>query len=360
MGLLAWVSWPVATMLWLGKWLLALCAAGALAALSALFALQSRLLYLPTVPGVITNRVPAENEFAEDRSPEQLGLAYEDIYLTARDGERLHGWLIRAPRGASSSRSSSSRSSNGRSSGMSNDGASSSKGTSITKPGGQLVALFLHWHGNAGNIGHRLMLAKGLADAGFDCMLVEYRGYGLSGGSPSEEAFVRDAVDVVSWALRRDDVQRERLFVLGASLGGAVAIGLAHRLEAEGRTGDIRGLVLENTFTSIPSLVEDMLDAQARARGLRLGSELRRGLVRALVRLDWNSAARIQRLGHGLPTLFLSADDDEIIPRQHMVALEAKCSSQAKLFLRFKGASHNETWSAKGYFSGIRAWVDAL
>lgn len=84
--------------------------------------------------------------------------------------------------------------------------------------------------------------------------MVSYRGYGQSQGSPSEKGFRLDANAALQYIRDRDDlVDTSRIFIFGRSIGAACAIALA----AAAPTGAVRGLVLENTFTSI----DDMIDA---------------------------------------------------------------------------------------------------
>ena len=91
-----------------------------------------------------------------DADPEAAGLAFEDVEMRASDGERLHGWWIRAARPPA-------------------------------------VAHVLFFHGNAGNIAHRVAHARLLSDAGLDVLLFDYRGYGRSTGAPDEAGTYRDA-----------------------------------------------------------------------------------------------------------------------------------------------------------------------
>ena len=94
-------------------------------------------------------------------------------------------------------------------------------------------------HGNAGNVGDRVLHAALLSKAGFDALLFDYRGYGRSTGSPSEEGTYRDAR-----AARKALPEKAPVIYLGESLGGAVALALARELPPA-------GLVLQSTFTSV-------------------------------------------------------------------------------------------------------------
>ena len=112
-----------------------------------LFLGQHRLVYFP--------------ERALAATPQAAGLAFSEQWITTEDGVRLHAWWVPAPAPVRD-----------------------------TAP----VVLFLH--GNAGNISHRLETAALLHGVGAGVLLLEYRGYGLSGGSPGEEGTYRDAAPV--------------------------------------------------------------------------------------------------------------------------------------------------------------------
>ena len=92
------------------------------------------------------------------------------------------------------------------------------------------VPTVLYLHGNAGNIGHRLVNVQGLyTSIGCNVALLEYRGYGRSEGTPSEEGLCMDAQAALDFLLTRTDINTEKILVFGRSLGGAVAIDLATR-----------------------------------------------------------------------------------------------------------------------------------
>src|SRR5829696_8065716 len=102
----------------------------------------------------------------------------------------------------------------------------------------------LFCYGNGGNIGDRLDNARLLAEAGFDLLLFDYRGYGRSSGRPSEEGTYRDARAARSALLEQAGVEASRVLYLGESLGGAVALDLALEVPP-------RGLILQSAFTSV-------------------------------------------------------------------------------------------------------------
>lgn len=109
------------------------------------------------------------------------------------------------------------------------------------------------FHGNAGNIGHRVPIARMITEA-MDCnaFMLEYRGYGLSTGSPDEKGMYIDAQTALDYLTQRAETRDNKIVVYGQSIGGAVAI----RLVADNQqSGSISGLVLENTFLTMRKLI---------------------------------------------------------------------------------------------------------
>ena len=109
------------------------------------------------------------------------------------------------------------------------------------------------FHGNAGNIGHRVPIAKILEEnSGCSVLMLEYRGYGMSTGIPDEKGLVIDAQAGLDWIRATDETKNNKVVVYGQSLGGAVAIQL---VEKNQDSSDVVALILENTFTSIRDMI---------------------------------------------------------------------------------------------------------
>lgn len=152
-------------------------------------------------------------------SPRQFGITdFEDLQIPTPDGESLNALFLRQRPGRFS--------------------------RNVT---------VLMFHGNAGNIGHRVPIAKALQDT-LQCnvFLLEYRGYGMSTGTPDEAGLKIDAQTGLDYLRQRPETRDTEIVVYGQSLGGAVAINLVATNEEE---GDIGGLILENTFLSIRKLI---------------------------------------------------------------------------------------------------------
>lgn len=241
-----------------------------------------RMIFQPT-PGV-------------DLRPEALGLEAQEVWLRTEDGVRLHAFRV-PPRGGSLG----------------------------------LALLFLH--GNAGNASHRLPNAALLAEQGLDVLLPDYRGYGLSGGSPDEAGTYADARAALRWLEREAGYPGPRVLVFGRSLGGAVAVELA-------RDRALAGLVLESTFTSVA-------DVAHAALGFGLGP---------LLRGRYDAASRIGAVR--CPILVLHGDRDRIVPFELGRRL-FEHAPEPKAFETIRGAGHNDTVEVGGrpYLSRLRAFA---
>lgn len=122
---------------------------------------------------------------------------------------------------------------------------------------GRHVPTFIYFHGNAGNLGHRLQNTSQIFNyLHCNILMVEYRGYGLSTGSPNEKGFYIDARAAMDYLLNRHDLDHQQIILFGRSLGGAVVIDLA----ADPIYGHkIMGIIIENTFTSIPDMAVELI-----------------------------------------------------------------------------------------------------
>ncbi len=226
-------------------------------------------------------------------TPRARGLAFEPVKLRTEDGEQLAAWWIPAP---------------------------------TSKPARGTVLLF---HGNAGNISHRIDYAKMFNDLGYSTLLVDYRGYGESSGDPSEQGTYRDAMASWLWLTATRGIKASDIVIFGESLGGGIATWLSAQQPS-------RALILASTFTSIPDL----------------GAELYPWLpVRWLSRIQYNNLANLERIR--VPLLIAHSPGDEIIPVAHGRRLHG-VAHEPKAFLELSGG-HNE-----GFVFAREDWVKAV
>ena len=189
-------------------------------------------------------------------TPAELGLPYEEARIPTDDGESLGAWFIPGPE--------------------------------EQKPGSGLTLLF--FHGNAGNISHRLDSVAVFHQLGLDVLIVDYRGYGQSTGRPSVDGTLLDAEAAWEWLRVHKGLTPDRVAIFGRSLGGGPASHLAARIKP-------RGLILESTFTCLHDVAKGMFPEF---------------LVSLLLRQDYDVRGRLS--GLRLPLLVAHSPDDEVIP----------------------------------------------
>jgi len=243
---------------------------------------QDRLMFYPT------RRLAA--------APDAFGLDATDLSVVTDDGVRLFGWWIRGARRRA----------------------------------------LLYFHGNAGNIADRLERARALHDRfGLDVFLVDWRGYGRSEGSPSEDGLQRDGRAVYRTAIEAG-FRPDQVVLFGESLGAAVAIDLAAKWACA-------GVVLETPF----------LSARALARVHYPWVPL------FLVRNRWDNAARVADIP--VPKLFIVAERDEVAPAVQGRRLFETARGIRELLV-VPGAHHNDAWIVGGdaYWGAWKKFLDAL
>lgn len=241
------------------------------------------------------------------QAPSEFDLPFQTLFIKSLDGTLIHLYFIRQP-----------------------------DSTVNVAP----TVVFLH--GNAGNVGHRLPNAVGLyRNLGCNILMVEYRGYGLSKGFPSEKGIYMDAMAAMDFLASRTDINHDRIIVFGRSLGGAVAIDLASRPEYSCR---IWCLILENTFTSIPDI----------AMALFKNSWFL-VLPLCLYKNKFMSKTKIRNVT--VPTLFVSGLSDALVPSYMMSELYENCASEHKNLLQISEGGHNDTWTSRDYYSSLRNFI---
>lgn len=178
-----------------------------------LYQVQDNLLYHPEIPQHSRVYVPM---------PSMYNLPFEVLHIRSSDNALLHAFWIRH-----------------------------------AGEKGLFVPTIIYFHGNAGNMGHRLQNVTGLFHTcQSNILIVDYRGYGLSTGSSSESGLRSDARAVFDYLFTRHDLDHNQICLFGRSLGGAVAIDLAADTEYCQR---IMCVILENTFTSIPDMACELI-----------------------------------------------------------------------------------------------------
>lgn len=246
-----------------------------------IYGFQSKFIYYPHKSITIT--------------PASVNLAYEDIYIQSDNNTSIHGWFI---------------------------------------PHKNARATLLFFHGNAGNISHRLDSLKIFHDLGLSVFIIDYQGYGQSEGVPSEQGTYRDAQAAWNYLITQRNLKPADIIIFGRSLGAAVAIWLAHK-------NTPTSLIIESAFTSI----------------IDMGKHIYPYLpVQWLARIHYPNIDRIAAVN--CPILVMHSGDDEIIPYTFGQQL-FQAASVPKDFFQMSGG-HNDGFLTTGntYIEALNSFID--
>lgn len=225
-------------------------------------------------------------------TPATMRLEFEDVFFSAADGTRLHGWYL---------------------------------------PGEAGQPLVVFCHGNAGNISHRVDNLRLLRELGLAVFIFDYRGYGQSEGKTSEKGTYSDMRGAIEW-LQKKGWKTEQLIYFGRSVGASVALQLA----LEKPPG---GLVLESPFTSIKKMGQHHYPLLWMLAGWALEAR-------------YDNLAKIAQIQ--VPLLLFHGDRDDIIPQQMGLELFEQAPAP-KTFYSIPRAGHNDTYDVGGQ-SYWRQW----
>ena len=227
-------------------------------------------------------------------TPATAGLHYEDVYLVTDDNIRIHGWYV-------------------------------------PHPGAQATLLF--FHGNAGNLSHRLDSIAIFHDMGLSVFIIDYRGYGRSGGRASERGTYRDAMAAWNYLVDERRLHPDRIIVFGRSLGGAVAAWLAAEVAPA-------AVILESTFTSVKDLGKHYYPYLP---------------VSLIARIHYPVDEYITSFNS--PVLVIHSEQDEVVPARLGRRL-FEHAPEPKQFLPISG-DHNNGFllSREAYVKGIKRFL---
>jgi pimeloyl-ACP methyl ester carboxylesterase len=214
----------------------------------------------------------------DGRSPASVGIPFEDVYLRADGGVTIHGWWV----------------------------------------AGSSEKVIIFFHGHLGNMSHELASLRFLRTTRHSVLMVEYPGYGKSGGSPSERGCYQAAE--VAWSFLVDrGAGAEDIVVFGRSLGAAVATYLASSRQCG-------GLVFHSGFTSMP-------DVAARRYPYLP--------ARWFCRTKMNSLQMIKSCR--CPLLLLHSEMDEINPIAKTLVVYKRAPGPKKI-VRYHGSHNSNEW----------------
>ncbi|AUM13509.1 alpha/beta hydrolase [Ketobacter alkanivorans] len=198
-------------------------------------------------------------------SPEKAGLTYEDVLVTTQDNVQIHGWLLRAdhPKG---------------------------------------IVFFLH--GNAENISTHIGSVYWLPEQGYDVLLMDYRGYGRSEGTPDFPEVFWDVDAMYDWLKLYAQDKELPVFILGQSLGATIASYYFSQLGNDQRRYE--AVVLDSVFSGHQDIAKDVLSRSLITWPFQF-------VVPLFLPTEYNPKDHVAGFSP-TPVLFFHSPDDEILP----------------------------------------------
>lgn len=276
-------DWMVAMVFWKKIFLVLLVSYGLIVVF--LYAFQERLIFMP-------QHISEERlQYIAEKYPET-----EEVQITTFDDTVLHGWLME-------------------------------KGVSENSP------LVIYFGGNAEEVSGFLEEAEG-ADFSEDwsVLAVNYRGYGLSEGNPGEKRILSDAVEIYDFIAQRAGIDKERIVVMGRSLGTGVAINLAAQR-------DVAGLILVSPYDSIKSVAQNKLPFVP---------------VSMLIRHPFDSLSLAPEIKS--PMLALVAAEDRIVSPEHSKKLLQEWGGEYELQI-VENRCHNTIHLSNDFWKSINSFL---
>ncbi len=228
-------------------------------------------------------------------TPFDIKLYFEEIVFKSSDGINISGWFI---------------------------------------PAGKRKEIVLFLHGNGGNISKRLALIDYFnRQIGLPVFIIDYRGYGKSGGTPTEEGTYLDAAAAWEYLTGSRKIKPENIIIYGRSLGGPIAAKLAGKVKS-------RLLILDSTFTSMKDIAAEIYPYLP---------------VRKFFKFNYSTIDYLKEVS--CPVLIIHSAGDDYIPFSHAVKLY-NTANKPKHFLKIEGTHKNNYIKSKQVFiEGIKSFI---
>ncbi len=238
-----------------------------------------------------------------DQTPDALGLKANEVWLEPQEGLKVHGWWFAAPNATQ-------------------------------------AVLFLH--GSAGNIGGRLTQAQGWLKRGVSVLLLDWRGFGESQGSITQEADVyADARHALDWITQNTDFTAQQCVVWGESFGAAAAVQLSTQVA-------VGGVVLESPFNTLPAILSELVEADFP------------GINEVLFeKFVFNNQKRVGELKS--PVMIIHGREDKVCPPDMVEGLFTAAKEPKELWT-IASADHDHIlkYAGEDYWDKPLAWLATL
>ncbi|MDQ2086997.1 alpha/beta hydrolase [Herbivorax sp. ANBcel31] len=251
----------------------------------ALYIFQDKLIFMPQ--GITEETINYTNRINEN---------VEEINYKAKDGTNLHGWFV--------------------------------NNIDIEKP-----KLLIYFGGNAEEISYMTDKVQRYED--WSVALMNYRGYGLSEGKPSEKNFYSDALEIYDYFLNRQNVKYSKIVVIGRSIGTGVATYLADKR-------DVNGVILISPFDSLVSVGKEQFPMFP---------------ISLIARHKFNSIERAPKIAE--PLGIIIASEDQIIPPRHSRKLAKKWGGTVNI-KEIDGEGHNSVSGREEYWKFIGEFLRSI
>jgi len=192
--------------------------------------------------------------------------------------------------------------------------------------------VILYLHGNAGDLSTWQYIASDFIPLGYNLFVIDYRGYGKSTGTPSENGLYADADAAYDYLIEKGFAPQQ-IVIYGRSIGTGVATDLASRKLC-------KALVLESPYSSLTALAKEKAPA----------------LLPALIlKYRFDNLSKLEAIRG--PIIFFHGTADELIPVTHTETLYANYKGTKKKYL-IEGAGHNDTGSFEAYHEALKKLLD--
>lgn len=232
-------------------------------------------------------------------TPDKIGLAYEDIYFNSSDGVKLHGWFLPAK--------------------------------------GKAKGTLLFFHGNAENISTHIGNVYWLPAQNYNVFLPDYRGYGLSEGTPSLQGAQVDINSAMGYLLQRKDIDTDRIVILAQSLGGAMSL---YNVAHSPYRSKIKALITESAFSDYRGIVREKLGSFWLTWPFQWPLSL-------TIDNDYSPLLVVNKISP-IPLLIIHGDKDQVVPLSHGQALFAAAMQPKEMWV-IEGGGHIEALRHKEY-----------